>query len=615
MASDTNLDTHTTTNMAKAKAYYQEKRFSKSAAIFEQVANSCPCGVQTKKTRCLCKSLIPAITNSTLDAELRKKCICSAKSDVRCKHAIHIDALDGVAAVQEAKGHIDLALVTAEVMINLAPREPKGFLRLGKLLRLQASHGTAYKAYQQGIELVSKKNPSHPLLPMLYHVRDKIEYSSRAKDPLPVLPLELVAMIFKNVDFRSLCRCLRVSQSWRKLLTTGDESIQSLWRIQHFGKADKGINPSMLRRYATYAGLHVKELVAKDSGRTDSIKWLRFLLTAPEYTNLETLRLLRMQVNTDILTSPSMTRLASLLLEFEGGALSMVTPRFARNIIDASAKSLQEMTILNMQITMPLPVLENLRVLRICASLPRINIDLANLTSATPNVEQVWFDRVNIFSDGADYNPWAHLKSLYIGHAVSWGRGANRLFPMPSELEELHVMDYMSAFALLEIPLSQAPDTWPYAKNLRKLAIRERRTNYEYPEYMRRWVQPALESGSLRSLEVGLFKPLPDWLKSDQLKFLSIQGFVVYSGTDSFTIEQDFLNLLERFPNLEGIDISREPISNAALAKAIQKGIKTIYYRGVYHQRTEVRNWARETHNARFIYGDYIADLSLKPTI
>jgi hypothetical protein len=72
---------------------------------------------------------VRAIENGTVEDELRKKCICSAKSSVRCKSANHVDALDGLAAVHEAKGLVDVAIVNAEAMINLAPREPKvGFV-------------------------------------------------------------------------------------------------------------------------------------------------------------------------------------------------------------------------------------------------------------------------------------------------------------------------------------------------------------------------------------------------------------------------------------------------------------------------------------------------------
>lgn len=35
-------------------------------------------------------------------------------------------------------------------------------------------------------------------------MRDKVKYSATATDPLPLMPLELVAMIFNNLDFESL---------------------------------------------------------------------------------------------------------------------------------------------------------------------------------------------------------------------------------------------------------------------------------------------------------------------------------------------------------------------------------------------------------------------------
>lgn len=131
--------------LAQAKVYYSDKKYSKAAVLFKQVsssliatptstrltfdngqiATSCPCGVKPRLSPCLCKSLVRAIEHGTLEDELKKKCICSAKSDVRCKNVYHVGALDGLAAIHEVKVDYDVAVVNAEAMINLAPREPK----------------------------------------------------------------------------------------------------------------------------------------------------------------------------------------------------------------------------------------------------------------------------------------------------------------------------------------------------------------------------------------------------------------------------------------------------------------------------------------------------------
>ncbi|KAI1823470.1 hypothetical protein F4861DRAFT_322453 [Xylaria intraflava] len=609
MASDIDFNTRAAADIAKAKAYYQDKKLSKAAATFEQVTSYCPCDVPFKKTSCLCKSLVPAITSRTLDAELRKKCICSAKSDVRCKHATHIDALDGLAAVQEAKGRIDLALIIAEAMINLAPREPKGFLRLGKLLRLKASYDTAYEVYQQGIELVSKKNPSHQLLPVLCKVRDKTRYSASAKDPLAVLPLELVAMIFKHLDLRCLCRCLRVSKSWKKLLTTGDKSIQFLWCIQHFGYCRKPIPFSLLHNYAIYSGSRVKELAADRTVWTDSIKWLRFVMSAPQYRSLKVLKLVGLENQADVTTPSGLTELVNLCIAFEDARLTREVPLFVNHIVYSSAKSLREISFRNVPMTLPLPVLENLRILRIYADAwSAVDIDLAHVTQATPNVEQVWIDRANIrLPSEVACAPWSRLKCLFLGRGVIWGPDDQRLFQLSSEIEELHVMNATSSATFLDsIEVEDTDDRPPF--KLRKFTLRGFPSSVRgYIKSWEGWVQPGLESGSLQSLEAGFYMNYSsDWLRSDQLRFLSFEGFKIPGLANPYEVEHAFLEYLERFPNLEAIDISEQRISDAALAKAIQKGIKTIYYRDAYHQREELRKWALEKYNAQFIYGDYI---------
>ncbi|KAI8952580.1 hypothetical protein F4801DRAFT_540558 [Xylaria longipes] len=612
-----------TNNLARARAYYNDKQYPKAAAIFKQIANSCACGVQARTSPCCCKSLVSAFANSAVEAELRKKCICSAKSDVRCKNAGHVDALDGLAAVHEAKSSLDTAMVIAEAMINLAPREPKGFLRLGRLLRLKRSYRQAFQTYQQGIEIVSKKNPSHPLLSTLRQMRDKIKYPAVAKDPLPVMPLELIAMILKYLDFRSLCRCLRVSRSWKNLLTTKDASIQSLWRIQHFDRCTKTVRvrPALLQKYAAYAGSRVTELRIKNCHHfciDESV--FQWIATC---RGLKTFKLQGSKEISDLslisrTINPCLPQLTSLYLGFYSPFLE----EFVHKIVTSSAATLQELTILNFPSRLTKrfgstevavwPVLQRLRTLRLGGP-PYKEKAVFNISSfmwVSPNVEEVWLEGAYVtFREDHEHpdNPWPHLKRLFVGQEVRWQRLADAPFPIPSEIEELHLMHCDHIFSFLSGPFLQNPDTYPEPKNLRKFILRDRVPSRDaWPGYLQRWVRPGLESGSLKELGMMFPKPHPYWLKSSQLKFLSLKGLSLDFGTDPFAIDEALSDLLDRFPNLEGLDIAQEPFSNAALARAVQKGIKIIYHRGDYHKRTEVREWALEKHGSRVVEGDYI---------
>ncbi|KAI3342517.1 hypothetical protein F4824DRAFT_207273 [Ustulina deusta] len=626
MTSNTNPDA-LATSLARAKSYYNEKQYPKAKAIFKQIATSCACGVQARASPCCCKSLVPAITNGAVEAELRKKCICSAKSDVRCKDAGHLDALDGLAAVYEAKRLFDTAIAIAEAMINLAPREPKGFLRLGRLLRLQRSYRQAFQTYQQGIELVSKKNPSHPLLSILYQMRDKVKYPAVATDPLPIMPLELVAMILKNIDFRSLCRCLSVSKSWKTLLTTRDATIQSLWRIQHFDHCTKVVRRGHLQKYAAYSGFQVTELAIGDCRQfgiqPDVFQWI-----AASCRSLQVLKLRApSEVNMPAISRPighlCVPQLTSLYLGFYAPFLL----EFVHKVVASSAATLRELTILNFPSrsrkrvgdaeTGNWPVLQRLRVLRLGGP-PHAGGAVFNISSfmrTSPNVEEVWLEGVSVaLWNGTEHpnNPWPHLKRLFVGQEVSWPRLADPPFPLPSEIEELHLMYRDDIFTFLSGPFTRSPDTYPSPKNLRKFTLRDRVPSSDgWAGYLQRWVRASLESGSLKELGIMFPKPHPYWLKSDQLKFLSLKGLSIGFGTDPYALDETLSDLLDRFPNLEGLDIAQEPFSDAALARAIQKGVKIIYHRGEYHRRTNVREWALKKHNARVVEGDYVTNLPI----
>jgi tetratricopeptide (TPR) repeat protein len=191
--------------MEHGRRLYAARQFDEAAAAFTQVISACRCGVPLRDAPCLCKKVLQGIESNSLRDELKKRCICSAQSDRRCDNAAHVDAMDSLAAVYEKTDRVDKALSCAEQMINLAPRDPKVYLRLAKVLRLQGSTILAYRTYGQGVELAGKssRSPNSNLIPKLRELRDKMKQLVRT-DPLSIFPLELVCMIFSHVDFRTI---------------------------------------------------------------------------------------------------------------------------------------------------------------------------------------------------------------------------------------------------------------------------------------------------------------------------------------------------------------------------------------------------------------------------
>lgn len=188
--------------MEQGRQFYAAKQYPQAVEAFTRVINSCRCGVQVRAAICLCKDILAGIEKESLRDELKRPCICSAKSGRRCENPTHLDAFDSLAATHEKEDRIERSLICAKQMVNLSPREPKGYLRLGKVLRLQGLPNLAYKTYRAGIDLVEKKHPDHPLLPRLRDQEVKLKHMMRV-DPLLKLPFELVCMIFRQIDFRT----------------------------------------------------------------------------------------------------------------------------------------------------------------------------------------------------------------------------------------------------------------------------------------------------------------------------------------------------------------------------------------------------------------------------
>lgn len=210
----------------------------------------------------------------------------------------------------------------------------------------------------------------------------------------------------------------------------------------------------------------------------------------------------------------------------------------------------------------------------------------------------------------AEVAVWPRLKRVYLYLACTGFDDECRL-PLEA-LEELHIRVYPPRFGPLHPYFGLGSHALPELRNLQKLTIEH---TSEFPRDSLRMleglVRPGLESGSLRELAPAAYlRDQPDWFKSDHVTFLGIHGLSLPIGTNRDAIDEAFLDLIGRFPHLVALDIANEPVSNGALGKAIRNGIKTVYYRGPYHERAEVRLWA-EQHNCQFINGNYTSTLAM----
>lgn len=166
----------------------------------------------------------------------------------------YLSLLDQRAACHEKRQDWDNALMDGKKMIKLDPKNPKGYLRTGKVLQLKDNDGFAYKIYRKGLKNCANSGTS--LYSLLESLAEKVKQklsmadSNKSTDPLTTLPFELLHDIFSQFPFKSLVKCLCVSKNWYNFLS----SDYALWKQLDFRQTKKSIaNPKkVIKQYLKF---------------------------------------------------------------------------------------------------------------------------------------------------------------------------------------------------------------------------------------------------------------------------------------------------------------------------------------------------------------------------
>jgi hypothetical protein len=134
---------------------------------------------------------------------------------------------------------VGLALKDARAMIRHDRADPRGYLRCGQLCRLKNDCGTAQKWYEQGLKNVPQTKEGYEKLEAMWSKTIDKSAASQQKfrDPLVLLPMDLIHMLCEYIDFRQATSCLRVSKTWRNVLL----AVPSLWKNFNLLGANKPI--------------------------------------------------------------------------------------------------------------------------------------------------------------------------------------------------------------------------------------------------------------------------------------------------------------------------------------------------------------------------------------
>ncbi|KAF7512612.1 hypothetical protein GJ744_000873 [Endocarpon pusillum] len=124
-------------------------------------------------------------------------------------------------------GDLDAAVKDARTMIRYDRTDARGYLRCGQLARLKSDFAGAQTWYQQGLKNVPQHHEGYRKLASLSakSIDKSAAPPNKCRDPLTVLPVEIIHMVYQYLDLQEATSCLRVSRLWRNSLL----ATYSIW--------------------------------------------------------------------------------------------------------------------------------------------------------------------------------------------------------------------------------------------------------------------------------------------------------------------------------------------------------------------------------------------------
>lgn len=419
-----------------------------------QVAKSCSCQTGNPNVECTCADFLAACRDRTLDAILRTSCKCPRRAQKRCKDESHLTALGSLVMVAVKAKDYKLGLVYAQNLIHLSPRDPRGYLRVGQVLRLMEKQHTALAVYQQGVGLVTRANAEHPGLRALREQEKITRKLTTQVDPLEALPAEILVLVLSYLNTRHHCQCIRLSKSWRAFMES--QVARPLWTSQHFGqltKSAKTIKPNMVQRYLVkYPNGQLKSLRIDNCNTLPLAcgKIMSILRACPQLQHLSLGGAAQIEVGGPVDMERELHKLPKLQSLHLGSEIS-IPAEILDCMINASCQTLQELNVYklpfrqyypNMSRTINWRHLPKLRTLRLSGWDLGHRVNMNYIADVTPNVETVWMDRMFYTERSLYERPpatlprWPKLRRLFVGSNVTFAQNID--FPvLPGDMEEL----------------------------------------------------------------------------------------------------------------------------------------------------------------------------------
>lgn len=188
----------------------------------------------------------------------------------------HLTLLDSRAATYERLQQWGLAIQDAKTMVKLSPTSSKGYLRYGKLLSSHYQrHASAAKVYQRGCDMVDPNDARYALLMSLKqdmeaHIAKAKQRRQGQRDPLGIMPYDVLDLIFSYLPFHRRVACMLVSRTWRRFLVTWS----GMWRNMDLvtgALRHNNVSRKTLAQYLLYTqGRHLRRFsLSADKAKTD----------------------------------------------------------------------------------------------------------------------------------------------------------------------------------------------------------------------------------------------------------------------------------------------------------------------------------------------------------
>ena len=140
------------------------------------------------------------------------------------------------AACYEKLGKTSLALKDGKRMIELEPSSVQGYLVAGHLLKESQNDALALKIYERGLRFCKTLTDRLKLEARLSKLPGGSQ-GHHGADPVHLLPVEILEMIFAYIPFNMLCVALKVSRTWRSQL----KGMPTLWLDVDLSTAKKPV--------------------------------------------------------------------------------------------------------------------------------------------------------------------------------------------------------------------------------------------------------------------------------------------------------------------------------------------------------------------------------------